>query len=779
MANPSVKRTAVALVHLASAFAAQAQTLPPPPMSPMPLERYEYDAQGRLTKIIRGAGTLNLEARFHHDTLGRVTETTDPRNGTTSIGYDGGDRPTQVTDPRGLVTQYPRNGFGDMQQRISPDSGTDRLTYDAARNLKTRTDSRGVLTTYGYDLSDRLTSAQTSKSGHASETVALTYSERGPDFSYGMGRLTSTAFPGGWNRYGHDDQGMIARDLQHLDASTGGNPGPLDLLVIYGDTLGNPSSITYPSGRRLTMTWVDGEMTAMALARSSDGTAIPLFTQIDWTPFAGSLKRWTAHLANGTLANQRFFDLAGRMTRHTFGDGVRDIHYDAANRIVGFTHLAPDGTPRPALDQRFGYDENSRITRITTNAATWAITHDPNGNRASVSLNGSPSVYTTEATSNRLTAITNPARNFAHDAAGNTTSDSAGYTARFNLRGQLTAITKAGVTTHYTYNAKGQRVRKVSSTGPASTTLFVYDTQGHLLGEYDQHGAALREYVWLRDTPMAMFTPDPADPSGEPLVYFIHTDHLNAPRIVVDRDNRVRWRWLAEPFGTTAPEVDPQGLGVFTQNLRFPGQYADAESGLFYNQFRYYGPDGGRYTQSDPIGLLGGSPSTYSYVDASPLNSVDPSGLLKIILLPENDPNYPAALNEPDDPEICLIVSHGSPSSVGHRNASQLNTLLNSKGCKPRQLVKINACRAGEGENSIAEQLARLRAGNVLASTSWTWTTPWATTIPFSAPPLSQDKNSWWNGIPNWLEPGMWRIFGPNGPIEPRVDPAAPPSNAW
>ena len=779
MALLFVRRTTVALVHVASTLAAQAQTLPPPPASPMPLERYEYDAMGRRTKIIRGAGTLNLETRFHHDTLGRVTETTDPRNGTTGIAYDGGDRPTQVTDPRGLVTQYPRNGFGDVQQRISPDTGTDRLTYDAARNLKTRTDSRGVLTTYGYDLSDRLTSAEYTKGGHAGEAVLLVYSQRGPDFPFGVGRLTSTAFPGGSSRYGYNDQGSVARDLQRLEASTGANPKPLELLVLYGETLGNPSSITYPSGRRLGMTWVDGEVTQISLARDSDSTALPLFTQIDWTPFAGSLKRWTAHMANGTVTNQRFFDLAGRMTRHTFGDVFRDIHYDAANRIVGFTHLAPDGTPRPALDQSFEYDANSRITHITTNAVNWVIAHDPNGNRTSVSLNGSPSVYTIEATSNRLTGITNPARSFAYDPAGNTTTDSAGYTARFNLRGQLTTITKAGVTTHYTYNAKGQRVRKVSSTGPASTTVFVYDPQGHLLGEYDQNGVALREYVWLRDTPMAMFTPDPADPGGEPLVYFIHTDHLNAPRIVVDRENRMRWRWLAEPFGTTAPEADPQGLGAFTQNLRFPGQYADAESGLFYNYFRHYDSSRGGYIQGDPLGLIGGSASTYSYVDASPLNGVDPSGLLKIILLPENDPNYPAALNEPDDPEICLIVSHGSPSSVGHRNASQLNALLNSKGCKPEQLVKINACRAGEGENSIAEQLARLRAGNVLSSTSWTWTTPWATTIPFSAPPLSQDKNSWWNGIPNWLEPGRWRIFGPNGPIEPQTDPAAPPSNAW
>ncbi|WP_457332612.1 RHS repeat-associated core domain-containing protein, partial [Rhizobacter sp. P5_C2] len=150
---------------------------------------------------------------------------------------------------------------------------------------------------------------------------------------------------------------------------------------------------------------------------------------------------------------------------------------------------------------------------------------------------------------------------------------------------------------------------------------------GHLLGEYDRNGAALREYVWLRDTPMAMFMPDPANPSGEPLVYFIHSDHLNTPRVVVDRNNQVRWRWLAEPFGTSAPETNPSGLGVFTQNLRFPGQYADQESGLFYNYHRYYVAEGGQYMQSDPIGLAGGSLTTYGYVGGNPLSFVDAQGL--------------------------------------------------------------------------------------------------------------------------------------------------------
>jgi RHS repeat-associated protein len=112
-------------------------------------------------------------------------------------------------------------------------------------------------------------------------------------------------------------------------------------------------------------------------------------------------------------------------------------------------------------------------------------------------------------------------------------------------------------------------------------------------------------------------------------VYYLHNDHLNTPRMVSDEANRVVWRSspLSEPFGMSPSEEDPDGDGqAFTLNLRFPGQYADRESSLSYNYFRDYDPETGRYWQSDPIGLAGGS-NTYAYVNGSPLSFADPSGL--------------------------------------------------------------------------------------------------------------------------------------------------------
>ena len=84
---------------------------------------------------------------------------------------------------------------------------------------------------------------------------------------------------------------------------------------------------------------------------------------------------------------------------------------------------------------------------------------------------------------------------------------------------------------------------------------------------------------------------------------------------------RAPWQARMDPYG--AVQVAP-GAEVDVP-LRFPGHYHDAETGLFYNRFRYYSPELGRYLQSDPLGLAGGY-NVYAY-PANPLTSVDLQGL--------------------------------------------------------------------------------------------------------------------------------------------------------
>ncbi|WDE13736.1 RHS repeat-associated core domain-containing protein [Thalassomonas haliotis] len=104
-------------------------------------------------------------------------------------------------------------------------------------------------------------------------------------------------------------------------------------------------------------------------------------------------------------------------------------------------------------------------------------------------------------------------------------------------------------------------------------------------------------------------------------VYYYHNDHLGTPQRMTDRNANLVWQANYTPFGKANIVVE-----TVTNNIRFPGQYYDQESGLHYNYFRDYDPELGRYIQSDPIGLAGGI-NTYGYVDGNPLIWIDPYGL--------------------------------------------------------------------------------------------------------------------------------------------------------
>jgi RHS repeat-associated protein len=547
---------------------------------------FAYDNNGNQTDVVAPLGRSSTN---QYDELNRLQQITDPGSGVTLFGYDANDNLTSVTDPRNKVTSYTYNGLGDMTQLVSPDTGTTVNTFDSGGNLATATDARSKTGTYSYDVLNRV-----AQLAYPDRTIAFTYDAG----THGVGRLSGASDANhslGWT---YDAQGRVASKTQTVGAVT--------LAASYGYTNGNLTSLTTPSGQTIGYTYADGRISGITL---NGGATI--LDDVLYEPF-GPLRQWT--WGNSSLSN-RTYDLDGNPNAID-SEGATTYSVDDAFRITGVTDLNDS-----SRSWTYGYDSLDRLTSASRAGQTIGLTYDANGNR--LTQTGTvPATYTVSSTSNRVTSIAgSPSRTYAYDSVGNTVGFGA-LTFTYDDSGRMRTATSGGVTTSYTLNALGQRVKKSNA---STTRLFVYDEAGHLLGEYDGAGALIQETVWLNDVPVATLRPS----GGGMGVFYVHTDHLNTPRrISRPSDNVVVWRWDSDPFGTDAANEDPDGDSIsLAYNLRLPGQYFDSESGLHYNYLRDgYDPAIGRYTQSDPIGLKGGI-NTYAYTFSSPLLFADPSGL--------------------------------------------------------------------------------------------------------------------------------------------------------
>jgi YD repeat-containing protein len=326
---------------LLQAAGAQAQSLPAVPKSPAAVVKYEYDAEGNVTRTVVAPGVagFDLATGQTYDALQRRTLITDAKSGLTSFQYNGQDQLTRVIDPRTLVTTTPRNGLGDVTQVVSPDTGTASLLYDAAGNLTRRIDSRRVMAVPSYDALNRPTQVVYSQTGKTSETMGWTYDQTGTGFAYGVGRLTTATHPAGSTTYQYDAQGRLTVQTQSLNAQAGANAAVVARTVGYGyDAAGHLTGISYPSGRRVAFAYSGGVLGSIGLAAGGRTAAAPLLTQIQWEPF-GAARSWQWVLAGGALQpHERVFDSAGRLVRYRLGPVVRDLSYDAGDCIKAFDH---------------------------------------------------------------------------------------------------------------------------------------------------------------------------------------------------------------------------------------------------------------------------------------------------------------------------------------------------------------------------------------------------------------------------------------------------------
>jgi RHS repeat-associated protein len=622
-----------------------------------------YDELGRL---LRSIGAANQTTQFGYDRTDLTTSVTDPRNNlygyaydslsrlmsetdqsnnTVTYGRNGKDEIVTHTDPRSIVTSYVRNGFGDVIQETSPDTGTTVFVRDARGLVTQKTDGRGVVANMSYDNGGRLLT-ETYPAATA-ESVTYTYDSIA-NSNKGKGRLTGVTHQGGSMAFVYDVYGRVTSDTRVIGTRT--------YVTAYAYNLaGRVTQITYPSGRIITITRnTIGQPTAVTTKQNATATAVNVATAMTWRPMADLVASMTH--GNG-LITQAAYDNDDRLTQLQVKNGTAVVSgyayaYGDNLNLTGITDQV-----QAANTAALWYTPGNRLQDANGPWGNSTYYYDSVGNRTydinTVGATTTTRVANYGANDNRITDMTQNGaalRSYSHDGAGNIITDVRGseilaYT--YNNRNRLASVTRNAVAhATYQYNAFEQMVSRNTSAagGPVGTVHYIYDLEGHLIAEADSAtGASVREYIWLPST--VMYNDTPAEEMGltaandnvpdlplavvnvsaTPVIYQVHSDHLGRPIRMTDAAKATVWQAIWKPWG------EPQSItGTQANNLRFPGQYFQLETGLAYNWHRHYDPVTGRYIQPDPLRFVDG-PSVYAYVGSSPYMKVDPAGLAAFV----------------------------------------------------------------------------------------------------------------------------------------------------
>ncbi|MCW5481059.1 RHS repeat-associated core domain-containing protein, partial [Pseudomonas aeruginosa] len=410
----------------------------------------------------------------------------------------------------------------------------------------------------------------------------------------GIGRLGAIEGARDSLVYRYDERGNLVEQVRsiRLDQQT-----LLDRVTYRYDAANQLLEIGYPSGLAIGYPRNAGGQVASVTLAVGDKAPSTLVGQIAYLPF-GPLLRLT--WGNG-ITLSREYDQDYQLLRQKVGPWQSDYQHDANGNIQQHHHSLW-GT----LD--YQYDPLDRLTEERGVQGGRSYAYDAVGNRTQRSDNpasggtASSQDYQYAPDSNRLTAI--GAQAVTSDAAGNLTQDRAARKLAYDAQGRLQSVSLDGQqVAEYRYNALGQRIVKLT---PESVTTYLYGPDGQLLGEaeHDGSGRKLRAqyYLWLDSLPLATIDADydAQGKVGNPTLLYLHGDHLDTPRLATDASGQIAWQWQSDAFG----RGEALSQGSTQVNLRFPGQYYDAESGLHYNYFRDYDPETGRYVESDPVETL-------------------------------------------------------------------------------------------------------------------------------------------------------------------------------
>ncbi len=236
--------------------------------------------------------------------------------------------------------------------------------------------------------------------------------------------------------------------------------------------------------------------------------------------------------------------------------------------------------------------------------------------------------------SNRLSSTTvgaNPVEHYEYDVHGSMTAMPHLPTMRWDFADQLSAVDlQGGGTAYYVYDGGGQRVRKVIERNGATVEERIY------LGGYEvyrkrQSGVLQleRETLHVMDgqqrVAMVETRTQGNDSLAAQLIRYQFGNHLGSASLELDEAGAIISYEEYYPYGSTSYQAMDKRIKAAAKRYRYTGKERDEETGLYYHGARYYAPWLGRWTATDPGGMVDG-PNLYIYVRNYPIGLRDPSG---------------------------------------------------------------------------------------------------------------------------------------------------------
>ncbi|NLU68001.1 putative T7SS-secreted protein [Streptomyces sp. HNM0574] len=565
-------------------------------------ETWQWDAEGNLLAHTDPMGGTTRYTYTHFDL---VASRTGPDGAEFSFAYDTELRLTTVTHPMGLTWDYAYDAVGRLRAESDFNDRSLAYTHDPAGRLGSRTNGAGETITYARDALGRLSGRRADNGAEVSFAYA-------PD-----GRLTALSSPDADIHRSHDVMGRPLTETVNGRTTS----------FTY-DPLGRCTSRTTPSGHTSTWTWGPGDR--------PEGLSTPSGRlTFGYDPAGHEIYR----MLGDETALLQTWDVAGRMTmqslRTSGGDPLQEREYT----------YRPDGHVTALADSHTGtrrYDltPTGRVSAVHGGNWTETYAYDAAGN-VSADSEGPRTLSGTLLHRTRRTR-------YAYDAQGRLVrrtrrllnGQTRAWTYAWDAEDRLTeATTPSGDRWRYSYDPAGRRVakRRVDEDGTALESVhFTWD--GTRLAEQTSSDGTTLTWDYAPGTyrPVAQSVQEPGPAASDPRLawsanlpdeevdsrfYAIVTDLVGTPTELVDESGTVTWRHRTTLWGDPLDETtDPSACP-----LRFPGQYADPETGLHYNNQRYYDPETARFLTPDPLGL-DPADNHHSYV-ANPLAWIDPLGL--------------------------------------------------------------------------------------------------------------------------------------------------------